>query len=74
MNHYGWGPIAPVIKDLNLDIILVLFPLDVLPKEPVAGDMHLRRAGRDYPLDESRLPKGHVTLDEVRIEFPESPR
>jgi hypothetical protein len=70
MDRYGWGPIAPVLKDLNLDIILVLFPLDVVPAAPVAGDMHLRRAGRDYPIDASRLPSGYVMLDEVRIEYP----
>ena len=66
---YGWGPIAPVLRDLNCDIIFVLFPLDVVPAEAVDGDPHLPRAGQDYRLNESRLPSGEVLLDEVRIRF-----
>jgi hypothetical protein len=67
---YGWGPIAPVLRDLNCDIIFVLFPLDIVPAQPVEGDIHIPRAGQDYAVDESRLPSGYVMLDEVRIEFP----
>lgn len=66
---YGAGPIAAVLRDVNLDILLVLFPLDVAPAEAIQGDPHRLRAGRDYPVDQSRLPSGHVMLDEVRIEF-----
>ena len=69
MDTYGWGPIAPVLRDVNLDIIFVLFPLDVVPTEALPGDIHLRRAGRDFTVDRSRLPVGEVMLDEVRIEF-----
>lgn len=68
---YGWGPIAPVLRDLNCDIIFVLHGLDIAPAEPVEGDIHLLRAGQDYPVDASRLPSGCIMLDEVRIEFPE---
>jgi len=69
---YGWGPIAPVLRDVTCDIIFVLFPLDVVPAEPVAGDPHVACAGRDYAVDAARLPSGEVALDEVRIEFPEA--
>lgn len=66
---YGTGPIAPVLRDLNLDILVVLFPLNVVPAEPIKGDPHRLRAGRDYRVDQSRLPSGHVMLDEVKIDF-----
>lgn len=70
LNHqYGYGAIKDVLRDVNFDIILVLFPVDVMPAEPIDGDPDVLRAGRDYAVDESRLAEGHVTLDEVSIEF-----
>jgi hypothetical protein len=68
---YGWGDVADVLRDLNLDIILVLHPVDVAPAAPIEHDPHFLYAGRDYYADQSRLPSGHVELDEVRIEFAE---
>ena len=69
MDHYGWGEIADVLRDVNGDIILVLHPLDVVPAAPIDGDPHLLKAGEDYAVDLTRLPSGHITLDEVWIEF-----
>ena len=69
---YGWGPIVPVLRNVTCDIIFVLFPLDVQPATPITGDRHVARAGLDYPLDAGRLPSGYVSMDEIRIEFPES--
>jgi hypothetical protein len=66
---YGEAPIADALRDVNVDIILVLFPLDIAPARPIAGNLHKLRAGRDYELDRSRLPSGHVELDELRIEY-----
>ena len=66
---YGWGTIGPVLKDLNCDIILILHPLDVVALEPFEGDLHRQRAEQEYDVDRSRLPSGHVLLDEVRIDF-----
>lgn len=68
-DHYGEAPIADALRDVNVDIILVLFPLEIVPAQPIAGDSHKLRAGRDYEIDRSRLPTGHVELDEVRIEY-----
>jgi len=70
--NYGAAPIADVLSDVNIDLILVLFPLDVRPLGPIVGDPHHLRAGKDYPIDTSRLPSGYVMLDEVRIEYPSS--
>ena len=68
-DQYGYGPIEDVLKDLNLDIILVLHGLDVTPIRPVDGDPDIMRAGVDYEVDYSRLPSGYVMVDEIRIEF-----
>lgn len=67
--NYGNAPIGQSLRDVNVDLILVLFPLDIVPASPIQGDPHQLRAGKDYPLDRTRLPSGHVTLDEIRIEF-----
>ena len=67
---YGEGPIGDVLADLNGDIILVLFPLDVRPLQPPDGDPHLLRAGEQYRADPQYLPRGQVLLQSVEIEFP----
>lgn len=70
-DRYGWGAAADVLRDLNADIIFVLFPLDVVPAEPVVGDHHRLRAGEDYAIDRARLPQGQVLLDTIEIAFAE---
>lgn len=71
MALYGWGPIEPVLGDLNVDIIFVLWPLDIVPVQPVEGDMHVQRAGEDYEVEAARLPAGEVLMDEIAIHFAE---
>lgn len=66
---YGDAAITDVLRDVNGDIILVLFPLNVKPAEPIHGDMHQRRAGEDYRVDQTLLPDGYVMMDEIRIEW-----
>lgn len=70
-DFYGTLPLADVLRDVNTNILLVLFPLDVVPMGPIGGDPHQLRPERDYPVWRSRLPEGYVLLDEVRIEFPD---
>ena len=70
-HRYGYGDIADVLRNVDIDIILVLFPIDVAAAGPVDGDPHHLWAGRDYPVDQARLAAGHVSLDEVRIDFAE---
>ena len=67
---YGFRPLETVLADVNTDILLVLFPLDISPMGPLAGDPHSLRPEEDYPVWRSKLPEGYVALDEVRIEFP----
>jgi hypothetical protein len=68
-DFYGWADVADVLRDVNCNILFVLFPLDVVPIEPILSNPHLLKAGEDYPVDRSKLPEGNVMLDEVRIEF-----
>lgn len=71
IGFYGWGDIADVLRNLDVDIIFVFFMPDVIPLPPMDGDHHRLRPQIDYPIDESKLPQGVVMLDEVRIEFAE---
>jgi hypothetical protein len=67
---YGEAPIGRALRDVNLDVILVLFPLTVAPLAPASvAEPHRLRAGEDYVADPRLLPEGFVELDEVRIEF-----
>ena len=65
---YGYGEIADVLRDLNCDIILVLFPLTIVPTTPV-GDVDALRPYRDYEPDPRHLPTGEVWLDRARLEY-----
>lgn len=69
LDTYSDAGIGDVLKDVNADIILVLFPLNVKPATPATGDPHRLRAGEDYVADQSLLPSGYVLMDEVHIEF-----
>jgi hypothetical protein len=66
---YGEGPLEQVLAEPNGSVILVLFPLDIVPATEISGNPHLLRAGEDYALDHSRLPQGHISFDWVRIEM-----
>ena len=68
-DFYGEIPLETVLHDVNTDILLVLFPLDIAPMGPLAGEPHRLRPEKDYPVWRSRLPEGYVLLDEVQIEF-----
>lgn len=67
---YGYGDIAEVLRDVNVDIIFVLFPLTIVPIGKVK-DIHSQWAAKDYKVDMQYLPKGLVMFDAVRIEYPE---
>jgi hypothetical protein len=71
-DFYGRTPLKKVLSDVNVDILLVLYPLQIVPMGPIAGDPHRLRPEKDYPVWRSQLPEGYVTLDEVRIHYPES--
>src|SRR6266851_3617870 len=59
-DYYGYIELQKVLSDVNCNIMLILFPLDVLPMGPIAGDKHILRPGKDYPVWTSKLPEGYV--------------
>lgn len=61
-------PIDRVLEDLNVDMIFVLYPLNIVPTEPVE-DMHRLRAEAEYKVDYEKLPKGVIEFDWVRVAF-----
>lgn len=65
---YGYGDISEVLRDVNVDIIFVLFPLKISPLGKVE-DLHRQWAARDYKVDMQYLPKGLVMFDTVEIEY-----
>lgn len=69
---YGEKPLERVLAHVSVNIMLVLFPLDIAPMGPLEGDPHRLRPERDYPVWRHRLPEGYVTLKSVQIEFPRS--
>lgn len=68
-DSYGRVALRTVLADVNVNVILVLFPLTIEPMGPIDGDRHLLRPERDYPVWRSRLPEGYIELDEVQIQF-----
>ena len=67
---YGEAPIDEVLRDVNVDLMLVFFPLRVEPDAPLDRDLGPLRAGRDYPVRLDLLPSGFVQLDTIRIHYP----
>ena len=68
-DFYGEIALDRVLSDVNADILLVLYPLEIAPMGPRKVDPHLLRPEKDYPVWRSRLPEGYVMLDDVRIDF-----
>jgi len=73
---YGHRPLEKVLDDVNIDIMLVLFPLNVVPMGPLPtmangkpGDPHILRPEKDYPVWRSKLPEGYIWMDEFRVEY-----
>ena len=68
---YALGNVEDVLKNLDVDFMFLLHPLDVVPLPPIEADPHLLKAGEEYSVDQSRLPSGFVMMDEIRIRFGE---
>ena len=66
---YAVRPLSRALANVDVNLLLILFPLSVEPMGPIAGDPHELRPERDYPVWRSRLPEGYVMVDEVEIRF-----
>lgn len=66
---YGELPIEDVISNVNVNMYLVLFPLDVRPKGDQDRDLSELRAGRDYRVWQAHLPDGYIVVDSVNLQF-----
>jgi hypothetical protein len=70
-DFYGTLPLEAVLQNVNVNLLLTLFPLDVVPMGPIDGDPDRLRPERDYPVWRSRLPEGWLEIDEITIAFAE---
>lgn len=66
---YGRVPLATILGNVNVNLYLLLFPVQPRPMGPLAGDPHRLRAGKDYPIWPSSIAQGYVFLDTIEIEF-----
>jgi len=69
LDYYGEIDLLQVLSQVNTNILLVLFPLDIVPMGPIDDDLHLLRPEKDYPVWRSELPEGYVLIDDIEIEF-----
>jgi len=68
-DYYQPGRLATTLADVNVNLYLVLTPLNVVPMGPLAGDPHTLRAGRDYRVWTSKLPDGYIQVDTITMNF-----
>jgi hypothetical protein len=71
-HFYGCRDIADVLRDVNVDLIFVFFPLQIVPLSPVP-DLHRVRPHRDFEPDPRYLPTGEVEIDTIRLDYPVYP-
>ena len=68
-DYYGKIDLLRVLSQVNTNILLVLFPLNIVPMGPIDDDLHQLRPEKDYLVWRSELPEGYVLIDDIRIEF-----
>ncbi|OHB55219.1 MAG: hypothetical protein A2Y12_09355 [Planctomycetes bacterium GWF2_42_9] len=69
-DFYGVVDLKTILCNVNCNIYLILFPVNIVPKGPINGDPHILRAGKDYPVWQTRLPDGYVLVDTIKVEYP----
>jgi len=70
---YGCYPINEVLKNVNVDFLFLLFPLNIQSVEKDV-DLHRLRAGGQYHVKQELLPAGLIMVNWIRIEFDNSKR
>lgn len=66
---YKTHPLDTILRNVNVNIYFVFFPVTPRPMGAIAGDPHLLRAGRDYPVWPSSIVQGYTAIDRVQIDF-----
>lgn len=69
-DYYARRPLADCLRDVNVNLMLIFFPLDIAPMGDPEGNPHLLRPERDYPVWRSNLPEGRIQLDQFEIHYP----
>ena len=69
-DYYGKQPLSPCLRDVNQNLMLIFFPLNIQPMGDLGGDLHRLRPERDYPVWRSALPEGRIQLDQFEIHYP----
>ena len=69
-DYYAERPLEACLRDVNCNLMLIFFPLDIQPMGDPGGDPHLLRPERDYPVWRSALPEGRLQLDTFEIHYP----
>ena len=58
-----------ILRNVNVNMHLIMFPVKPRPMGKIAGDPHVLRAGRDYPIWPSSIAQGYIEVDRISIEF-----
>jgi hypothetical protein len=69
-DYYAPLPLADCLRDVNVNLMLIYFPLTIVPMGDPGGDPHKLRPERDYPVWRSELPEGRIQLDQFEIHYP----
>ncbi len=69
-DYYGKQPLVPCLRDVNQNLMLIFFPLNIQPMGDPGGNLHRLRPERDYPVWRSALPEGRIQLDQFEIHYP----
>jgi hypothetical protein len=66
---YGEKPLRDILRNVNVNMHLIMFPVKPRPMGRLDGDPHRLRAGRDYPIWPSSIAQGYVEIDRITIAF-----
>ncbi len=69
-DYYGHRPLDACLRDVNCNLMLIFFPLEIAPMFVPDGDPHILRPERDYPVWRSHLPEGRIQMDSFEIYYP----
>jgi hypothetical protein len=69
MELYTLGDIRDALRDVNCDLIIVLFPLNVVPLDAPLEERDRLRTHSEYEPDYAYLPSGVIEFDTIKIEY-----